>query len=1096
MYPDTTQTNDFRFDDPRQFEIYKRLDRVGRGPASFYRDAARLMAVKPPFTSTTHLVAHLIREIESALRDILYPVAVRSTTIEPDNSETHRTQIRTILSFFEVAETHPVAQFWLLLPGRENNYGLAARAHRDALANPRRNDESFEAFWNQVEAWLDFLLDQFTSRYLEFHQQLDELLSIKFPTPKDVEQFRNGIPSNPVSESYFFERVSSAWLNVLSEGGLFKEPPNPVGGTVLIWPASRYLLRMSEEKPAEVWEIVANIPETENYHVNQDICDIILKMPIERVMELLPTIRRWVEKPTWVLFSLKLADVIIYIAEAEKETSLELLHTLLTLLPDPNETDNFLLPPEPRGKIGEWEYSEILEKTVPRMVVVGGLDTLNTFCSVLEDAVKLSRKGEEKGDSSHHWRPFIEENSEYYHGIRDDLINVVRDSAIQLIDSHANSLTEVNSILQRQQSMIFHRVALYLLVRYSDADPSLIANSLTNRRYFDLDLREYRLLLTHNFGKLSHTDQATILAWLDGIEPDYYSDKRQWQIYWLTLIESSLPEKWKQTYTQLTKELGKPDLSMYEDRPIVSTYIGPRSPKAVDELASMSIEEIVTLLKGWRPHDEFMSPSPEGLARNLEQVIASSPNDFARGARHFADVPPRYISALLSGIRSAVKERKQFEWHPILELCSQITHMTEPANIDRDSDLENKWSWTRKRIADLLRTGFEVSQIPFEFRDVAWNALLPLTRDPDPSPEDDVRYSVSDRTLIEQSYNTVRGTAINAAFSYFFWVRRNLKSQNDTINFNGFNDTPEVREVLDERIQNDTSPMAWAVFGRYLPWIIGFDKPWVTKNLSRFFPIEPEREVFYNALWETYVVDCPPYNNVFDLLSPQYERAITRIGSRSDNPLPMRDPDQRLAEHLITFYQRGLIDLREPDGMLVQFYSVASDDLCAGAIRSVGVSWINTTEDMSLEVSTRLQNLWMFRMENAKQNPAEHKKELNAFGWWFASGKFPIDWVLDQLKSTLQIASIADPHIYRKPMEMLTKVSEDTPSKSVECLELIITPHMETWSIHMWEKNIRIILSNACQSSDETAKRTASHLINRLFARGHIEFRDLEENCT
>ena len=66
----------FRFDDPRQARIFERLKRlVGEGPAAFYRDACRLMTEENDYESTTHLVAHLLREIESALRDVLEPVA-------------------------------------------------------------------------------------------------------------------------------------------------------------------------------------------------------------------------------------------------------------------------------------------------------------------------------------------------------------------------------------------------------------------------------------------------------------------------------------------------------------------------------------------------------------------------------------------------------------------------------------------------------------------------------------------------------------------------------------------------------------------------------------------------------------------------------------------------------------------------------------------------------------------------------------------------------------------------------------------------------------------------------------------------------------
>ena len=63
----------FGFADPRQERIHKRLAIVGSGAAEFFYDACRLMASQQQFESTTHLLSHLIREIESSVRAVLEP---------------------------------------------------------------------------------------------------------------------------------------------------------------------------------------------------------------------------------------------------------------------------------------------------------------------------------------------------------------------------------------------------------------------------------------------------------------------------------------------------------------------------------------------------------------------------------------------------------------------------------------------------------------------------------------------------------------------------------------------------------------------------------------------------------------------------------------------------------------------------------------------------------------------------------------------------------------------------------------------------------------------------------------------------------------
>src|SRR5688572_27121228 len=62
----------FRFYDPREERIYRRLHLVSSGAQSFFKDACRLrQEIQPSLESTTHLISHLFREIDSSLRAVL-----------------------------------------------------------------------------------------------------------------------------------------------------------------------------------------------------------------------------------------------------------------------------------------------------------------------------------------------------------------------------------------------------------------------------------------------------------------------------------------------------------------------------------------------------------------------------------------------------------------------------------------------------------------------------------------------------------------------------------------------------------------------------------------------------------------------------------------------------------------------------------------------------------------------------------------------------------------------------------------------------------------------------------------------------------------
>jgi hypothetical protein len=63
---------------PRQERIVDRLHRqIGDGPAELFTAACELLAHESPPRAVTHLVAHLLREVEGAVRFVLDPVKAK-----------------------------------------------------------------------------------------------------------------------------------------------------------------------------------------------------------------------------------------------------------------------------------------------------------------------------------------------------------------------------------------------------------------------------------------------------------------------------------------------------------------------------------------------------------------------------------------------------------------------------------------------------------------------------------------------------------------------------------------------------------------------------------------------------------------------------------------------------------------------------------------------------------------------------------------------------------------------------------------------------------------------------------------------------------
>jgi hypothetical protein len=723
-------------------------------------------------------------------------------------------------------------------------------------------------------------------------------------------------------------------------------------------------------------------------------------------------------------------------------------------------------------------------------------------------------------DYSWIWRPAVEDHEQNEdETIKDVLVSAVRDAAETLARRSPASLPELVTSLETRRWLIFRRMALHVLRRFADSAMTLAEERLADRTQFDeVGLRhEYALLAATCFGQISISARARILSWIDqGPDLGSFSERyrenhgaaptagetegyaKMWRRDRLAPLKEALPSEWKTRYEGLVGELGEPehpDFSSYRS----GLWVGPTSPKTADEIRTMAVPEIMAFLGRWTPSGDLFGSSREGLGRELASVVAADPDRFARDAKLFIGIDPTYIRELVEGLREAAKQKRPLEWKPILDLCAWVVSQPReiPGRPRQDLGEDPDWGWTRKAIAALLSVGFEkgVAELPFGLREQAWSILLPLTTDPQPTAEDEVRYGASSTDPATLSINTTRGEAMHAVMRYALWVRRHVEERQggQEIVARGLAQMPEVREVLEAHLDPAREPSlaVRAVYGQWFPWLVLLDRSWAAAQEARIFPAAPEGQEFWDAAWGTYVTFCAPYNNTFEILRQEYARAVDRIGSPLRHSHSLADPEEKLAQHLMTFYWRGKLALEEPGGLLGRFYTQATDQLRAEAIEFVGRSLANTMGDIPIEIMDRLRALWEQRMlvARAAHDASNVTQELASFGWWFVSEKFEEDWAIRHLEEVLRIAKRAEPdHLLA---ERLAALAVRKPFVAVRFAKGLIEADKSGWAILGWESHLKTILTTAMASGDEQAREAAVALVHHLGARGHLQFREL-----
>ncbi|MER3415085.1 MAG: hypothetical protein C4297_02600 [Gemmataceae bacterium] len=664
---------EFRFTDPRQQRIYEELmELVGPGPAAFFRDVCWLMENKAVLHSTSHLVAHLLREIESAVRGVLKPIGVSNKDEQPTSQ---KAEIEASCNALGVARDSSEARAWFELADK-----LHGVAHRRGLEGPRAPTEAQE-LWELAQTLLPVLLDRMRSRFLEWVKLLDELLESSRKSPpsaNDLKKLTNEVPNNAVTRSYFFDGLDNPeWLEPLWKKDFFRHPPAPVRdeeqGTIRFppWPEARYLARMAKHKPDLVAQIIQDMDDTENISVQDDLVEAMLQMPADVSVQLGDKAKKWAESPSWLLPE-KLGQLIAHLSRGGKgDRAFEIAQVLLDVLPEVRSSeeiadDPYRLPPEPRARFDVWHYEQILKKHYPELARAAGLPALQLVCGLLEKAIALSQirgVNESAVDYSYIWRPAIEDHAQNLgHTVKHALVVGVRDVAELLVRSGKVSIEEGVRELESRRWKIFHRITLHLLRINADQAMHLVRERLVNKDSFD-DIHiqhEYVLLLRTCFSKLVEQDKRTILGWIEaGPDVDEFSKWREqdtesplseedvtyyretWQRDRLAWIgHESLPTTWRERYRTLVEKFGEPE---HPEFPVYSegVWVGPSSPKTKEELTAMSVQDIVEFLKRWTPSKgSFGEPSPEGLGRVLASVVAEDPTRFASAAVSYRELDP------------------------------------------------------------------------------------------------------------------------------------------------------------------------------------------------------------------------------------------------------------------------------------------------------------------------------------------------------------------------------------------------------------------------------------------------------------------------
>lgn len=1021
------------------------LNKAAPGPAAWYADALALQNDRFSFLlARANLIAHALREAESALRDVLLPHGFEAVTCEVcyETINGHQQEIAAILHAYEIPDDSEAARLWRQFAGPNAIEGLAGLAHKSSLDLPKPFDATTADVFRSVTGIFDTLFARFEYTFGRYIHVLDELLAAKQLRKKhEIAVFKGSIPHTDLTYDYFFTRATNPqWLAALRDHDAFRLTPEPYrrDGAIVYpaWPQGLYLRRLIEGASAneeEIFTVFERATASANPRVHERIVGAALLMTPERRRHIAERERSWLESGSYVPFLLgeALGELAVALAvDGATQLAVSLLGHLLQLV-EVAENDE----KDMRLRVDRITYEYILEKVVLRIAPALGTAIL----SVVADALDTLRRFERPTltvppvDYSYIWRAAIEPNErDLRGGLRDALIDSLRDASETIVRADPDALPVMVTWFESRQWNIYRRIGLHLVAGSSHSD---LATSLASRADY---LEE--LDLGHEMSRMLHAHEGQLR---DDIPEELLSRRK-------ALATSEPPLGGAQAF-----------------------WAQEHSPISSDVVETMSVPALVDFIRSWTPppRDFFLSGQTHAaFAGVIRNVVTRRSSEFSSAAMLFANLPPTYIRNLLEGLDEVVQRGDNIEWQPVMALGLWLADQERATSDHRVIDPfaeEETWRYVRRASLDLIEHAMwrETPLLAEEHWRAVWHLLQRFALDPDVGDDDGAVVNAdADARSVTFTLYSVSGKALSLLIRFPTILRHMQISITDVETTRN-----HVFELIQSHLQavNAAVP-TYTVIGHHFVDLIVLDRN-RARDLAAVLFVSTEAG---RAAWSAYLMNRVRLE-CGDLLREQYSSALDALDANSTEASFL---DRRLGGHAVTLYLSGALTLADVD-LIARFFAHAAPALRTEVLWDISRS----LQEAPPSTLPRLIALWELC---ARSLPPD---ELRAFESFACSRKFDEIWVLNQLLDlTLGGTQLS---CYRL-VEYFEAIFDKDPQLVTRTLAALVERQTEDHEVHAARHAIRSIAKRAHDAS-EPARQEGRRLANLMTARGFYDFKEL-----
>lgn len=988
--PESLQNRELEMS-PRQAEIYRNLEAIGPEIAAFYLSGIKVLR-NNDLESAPYLLAHIAREIEGGLRDVLAHKSDKQR-IQKQLNEKNLGNLRarvghiaSILAALDEDLHSPIAERWITVAIRFHEF-----AHRHGAWETPRDKDTFVPLWNEFEN----VLADLVGSYFNLLNQLDRILKYEKPT-KEIRKTLPNLLASDVRRAYFFSKLDSpAWLKSLKEDGWFNPERNPAPQEMVgspgnyhmpPWYALNYVARVAKHPDIPVGvlaKIVNDIVEDivndaaasgesiGNSHTAWRLIDIIGTLPVDlidaRHIAFIDTALKTCGVEAEPLLIEEVGETILpkLLHDGAKELTLDLLKVVLD------------------ESVDAYSLKDALGNREP---------TIARLCGVEAAQLGLKRIQTLIVDDPHvfFWIQLVEGDASK-HADEDYPEFVVRFTCRLLQFATPESISQtVTALLQesrRESRAIFGLIALNA-IKHHYADLKRLFWEWPGNPLEEVLLKPglYNLIQTRctafsdaEIEKLSHwIESAQYDALPEGAEKRakfLAYEKREW----LSALVETDNEKVLAAIDKYERinpaKLVRPGLN-FSTTP--GFWEGETSPVTVEVLAGMSNAEIAAYLRNFKetPRIGPSVPTALGLGNTLEECVATDPERFTENLLPFQCVPLLYQSSMLQGFLKAWREKRGVNWEALLAFIHQLLS-SETFWTEQQMPRLSYWNWILSATADLIAAGTENDNHAFDVNllPLAEQILFVLVE-----LVEKVKPGVTAlKNLPSAVLNSGRGKVFSAMINYALRFART----SNTDKTDGIRWPQAVREEFTKRLDQDVEYALEFSFtlGAYLPDLFRLDKAWVIANVDRIFP--QENDVHWHAAFSGYLFySSQVYSDLYALLKEHghYQWALkTDFGNETE----ARRLRETLVTHICVGWAIGSAEALEDETSLIyQLINRGSPELLSALIHFF---W-RQRDALPAELKEKVRPTWRALCESfsRKEDVTEYQEVFSRLSGWVA----------------------------------------------------------------------------------------------------------------